>query len=195
MSYEHDIFISYRRSSTAGEWVKNHLAPCLEARLNDVAPRPVRIFYDLRMADGVNWPAELKRQVRNSKLLLAVWSADYFRSAWCVAEWRSFREREALLGLFSDDHTQGLVYPVRYADGDYFHPEARLTLCRKDFSHLNYPYKIFVDTPKYIEFDELVKGIATDLVARLDTVPAWRADFPIVEPEPLPPAPFSRPVI
>src|ERR1700694_1514154 len=139
MGYQYDIFVSYRRSLTVGQWVQNHLVPRLEARLNEVAPGPVSVFCDFKMADGVNWPAELKRQVRGSSLLLTVWSADYFRSTWCMAEWQSFRNREALLGLFTDEHTLGLVYPVRYADGNHFHTDARQTLCRKDFSSLNYP--------------------------------------------------------
>lgn len=195
MGYDHDIFISYRRSPTVGQWVQNHFVPRLEARLNDVAPGPVRIFCDFKMADGVNWPAELKRQVRSSSLLLTVWSADYFRSTWCMAEWQSFRNREALLGLSTDEHTLGLVYPVRYADGNHFHIDARQTLCRKDFSSLNYPDDVFRLSVKYLEFDNLVRDIANDLVVRLAAMPAWRDDFPIVEPAPLPPAPLDRPVI
>src|SRR5215468_12397722 len=99
MSYEHDIFISYRRSPTVGLWVQNHFVPRLEARLNDVAPAPVGVFCDFKMSDGTNWPSELKQKLLGSRLLLTVWSADYFRSTWCMAEWRSFRDRESLLGL------------------------------------------------------------------------------------------------
>jgi TIR domain len=143
----------------------------------------------------MNWPAELKRQVRNSSLLLTVWSADYFRSSWCMAEWQSFRNRETLLGLFSGEHAQGLVYPVRYADGDHFHADAQLALCRKDFSRLNYPDDVFRLSAKYLEFDDLVRDMASELVLRLGAVPAWQNDFPIVEPAPLPPAILVRPVI
>src|SRR6266550_4280082 len=103
MAYEHDIFISYRRSLTVGQWVKNHLVPRLEARLNEGAPSPVSVFCDFKMAEGVNWPAELKRQIQKSSLLLTVWSANYCHSSWCKAEWQSFRSRESLLGLFSDE--------------------------------------------------------------------------------------------
>lgn len=143
MTYEFDIFVSYRRTDTIGLWVKNHLVPRLELRLNEVAPNPIRIFCDFKMADGVNFPAELKQRIKSSSLLLCIWSADYFRSKWCMAEWESFRERQKQLNLFTDDHTQGLVYPIRYSDGDYFHPEARLVQCQKDFSQLNYPDEVF----------------------------------------------------
>jgi hypothetical protein len=195
MGYQYDIFVSYRRSLTVGQWVQNHLVPRLEARLNEVAPVPVRVFCDYKMADGVNWPEELKHQVRNSRLLLTIWSADYFRSNWCMAEWQSFRNREILLGLFSAEHTQGLVYPIRYADGDHYHIDAQLALCRKDFSRLNYPDDVFRLSAKYLEFDDLVRDMATELVARLGAVPPWQDDFPIIEPVTLPPAVLTRPVL
>jgi len=147
------------------------------------------------MAEGVNWPEALKGAIRCSRLLCAVWSADYFRSHWCMAEWRSFREREERLGMFSSLQPQGLVYPVRYADGDYFHDDAKKTQCRKDFRTLNYPDDVFQNSLKYLEFDELVKEMAIELIAQLKAVPEWRADFPIVTPVPLPPAIVTRPVI
>jgi hypothetical protein len=155
----------------------------------------VRVSCDFRMAAGTRWPDELKQRIRSSALLLAIWSADYFRSDWCMAEWQSFRERERALGLFGTNHPQGLVYPVRYADGDYFHPEALLAQCNRDFSALNYPDDAFRLSAKYIEFDQAVQDMAQDLVHRLNAVPTWRADFPIVEPGALPPITFPRPVL
>jgi hypothetical protein len=195
MGYDFEIFVSYRRTPTVGRWVQNHLIPLLESRLNDIAPDTVRIFHDDKMSEGVNFPEELKLRIRSSGLLLTVWSADYFRSAWCMAEWQSFRRREEMLGLFKQDNPQGLVYPVRYADGDYFHPEAKLALCRKDFSRLNYPEDAFRLSAKYLEFDDLVKDVAQDLVDRLAALPPWTHDFPIVEPLPMAPPSLKRPVI
>jgi len=195
MSYEYEIFLSYRRSTTVGEWVRRHFVPRLEGRLSEVAPGQIRMSCDSQMEAGVRWPDELKRRLRHSALLLTVWSADYFRSAWCMAEWRSFREREILLNLFTAQNPQGLIYPIRYADGDYFHPEAQLTQCRKDFSHLNYPDEAFRLSAKYIEFDDLVQEMALELVHHIQSLPQWRPDFPVVEPQPLPPVSLVRPVL
>jgi TIR domain len=195
MSYDHDIFVSYRRSPTIGPWVQNHLAPRLEARLNEISPNPVNVFCDFKMSEGVNWPAELQRSVKRSRLLLTIWSADYFRSTWCMAEWQSFRRRETLLGLFTAEHPQGLVYPVRYSDGDHFHSDAKLTQWRKDFSELSYPDDVFRLSVKYLEFDNLVRQMAQELSLRLNSVPAWSDNFPILEPQPLAPVVHERPVI
>jgi len=178
-----------------GRWVRNHFVPLLEARLNEIAPYPVRVFCDEQMAEGVKLTDELKLRIRGSGLLLSVWSADYFRSAWCMAEWQSFRQRETMLGLFSSEQPQGLVYPVRYADGDSFHPDAKSTLCRKDFSSLNYAEEAFKLSAKYLEFDDLVQQVARDLVARLPDIPPWTNNFPVVEPQPMKPVNFDRPVL
>jgi hypothetical protein len=195
MPYEHEIFISYRRSTTVGHWVQRHLAPRLQARLDDVAPTPVRIFFDSQMENGVNLPEDLKRNIVASGLLLPVWSADYFRSAWCMAEWQSFRKREEKLGYFSSANPASLVYPVRYADGTSFHPDAQIALCRKDFSQLNYPDESFRKSVRYLQFDDLVREVAEELIARIPMLPPWDATFPIVEPAPLPAAKIGRPVI
>jgi hypothetical protein len=195
MSYTHDIFVSYRRSKTVGGWVQRHLAPRLQARLDEIAPKPVRVFVDSQMEEGVNLPAELRSRITTSGILLAIWSADYFRSAWCMAEWQSFREREKLLGYFTDAKPASLVYPVRYADGSSFHPDAKLALCRKDFSQLNYPDEVFRGSKKYLKFDDLVREVAHELVDRMSSTPPWAPTFPVVEPQPLPPVTLERPVI
>lgn len=193
MVYQHEVFISYRRSDTVGLWVRNHLAPRLTARMNDIAPEPVRIFWDEQIDSGSHWPGELKRHLHKSGLLLAVWSADYFRSAWCMAEWQSFTEREKQLGITPGDAR--LVYPIRYSDGRNYHPEAQATQCRFDFSELNYPDKEFRNVARYLDFDDLVRRMADDLVEKIELTPAWSDQFPIVEPPPLPPARSRRTVM
>jgi hypothetical protein len=195
MAYEFDIFISYRRTETVGRWVHNHLLPRLDARLNEAAPHPVRISCDIQMESGVSWPDELKRRVLHSGLLVMVCTADFFRSRWCMAEWQSFRERERQLGLFGPEHPLGLVYPIRYADGDHFHPEVQAAQCRIDFRSLNYPDEVFRSSPKYMAFDDQIQEMANELIPRLGSLPEWRNTFPVVEPEPLPPVHLTRPVL
>jgi hypothetical protein len=112
-----------------------------------------------------------------------------------MAEWESFRAREQQLNFFTPHHPQGLVCPVRYADGDHFPAAAKNTQCNFDFSQVNYPDQAFRLTPKYLEFDDLLKQVADDLLMRIGQLPVWQADFPSVEPPPLQPIPLSRPVL
>jgi hypothetical protein len=193
MSYEFEVFLSYARSETEGQWVRNHFAQQLELRLNDVSRDRVRISWDVEIESGVSWPDELKRRLRHSRLLVAVWSPQYFRSRWCMAEWRSFREREAALGLFNAERPRGLVYPIRYSDRAHFHVDAKRTQCRKDFSELNYPMPVFKKSERYLEFDDIVRQMAQELADRLEQCPEWQSNFPIVEPEPLSPVVLDKP--
>lgn len=193
MSYDYEIFLSYRRSPTVGRWVNTHLVPLLRERLSEVSPRDVRISCDSQIEGGSRWPDDLRRRLRRSGLLVCVWSADYFRSAWCMTEWKSFKQREALLNMNSPDDPRGLVYPIRYADGDHFPHEAKTTQWRRDFSNLNYPNESFRDTPKYIEFDALVQQMAADIVQQLDALPPWQDNFPVLESDPLPSFVMARP--
>jgi hypothetical protein len=112
-----------------------------------------------------------------------------------MAEWRSFRAREQMLGLFSRDQPMGLTYPIRFADGDHFHPDVLPAQCRADFRALNYPDDVFRQSAKYIEFDDLVQRMAQELIPRFSRLPHWQDDFPVVEPDPMPPIQFSRPVL
>ena len=70
------------------------------------------------------------------------------------------------VGLFSASAPSGLVYPVRYSDGEYFHAEAKATQCRKDFSGLSYPDEVFRESKKCLDFDDLVRQVAEELVPR-----------------------------
>ncbi len=195
MAYEYDIFVSYRRTSAIGPWVRKRLVPLLETRINEVAREDVRIFCDEDMPDGANLPEQLKRSIRNSALLLTVWSANYFRSSWCMAEWESFRERERQLGMFSAQNPLGLVYPIRYADGENYHPDAQQALCKKDFSGLNFIGDAFVGSLEYLQFERLVQEMAEDLARRFDALPQWNDAFPVVEPQPMSRPRIARPVL
>ncbi len=195
MAYQYDIFISYKRSNTGTRWVRNYLYPLLNDRLQQNSPVEVRLSCDFQIEDGALWPAEIENRIQNSAILLAVWSAEYFRSSWCMAEWQSFRRREASLGLSSRKKPTGLVYPIRYADGDHFHPDAKLTQCQKDFSTLNCAEEALRNSNDYLDFDRLVSQMAIDLVHRLNRAPNWRRNFPIAKPRPLGPAPLRRPVV
>ena len=137
----------------------------------------------------------LKRSLQRSGLLLAVWSTNYFRSEWCMAEWYSFREREQQLNLTTMHRPRGLVFPIRYAGEDY-PAEAMQTQWRYDFSNLNYPDDEFRNTKVYLEFDDLIKKMSKELVRFVGELPPWNDNFPLVElPQLLPPAVMSRPVI
>lgn len=174
--YEFDLFLSYRRSGNVQDWVWNHFRPVLHHCLADELDREPRVFIDVEIDTGTRWPDRLEEALRGSRLLLPVLSPQYFRSAWCLAEWRSAVDREALVGGDCD-----LLYPVVFADRDNFPAEARHRQAR-DLKPWNIPYPQFRETPAYIPFHREVQKIAQDLAARLHRVPPWRPDWPVTRP-------------
>ncbi|SFH22491.1 TIR domain-containing protein [Amycolatopsis regifaucium] len=192
--YKYDVFISYSRHGSAPKWLLNHFYPKLEEYLIDeVYPSP-KIFIDKGMSRGVAWSPELKSALRYSKIMIAVLSAPYFGSNWCMAEWGSMAAREKMLGLASDDRPQGLIYPVRYSDSVHFENEGRLRSWW-DFKGLDGADRAFHGSKDWHAFQLKVRDCARDLAELLRQVPPWQPDWPIIkEPNPVlvPPPPMPR---
>jgi TIR domain len=182
LPYEYDVFLSYTVSSSNGAWVREHFRSLLVDRLENAMPRSPRLFDFDEQETGMAWPDNLARALRGSRLLVAVLSPPYFRSAWCLAEWNSMLARERLLGLSSEDDPKGLIYPIVYADGIHFPDSAKRRFNKHDFSAWNYPNRHFRETEAFLDFTNAVANVAEEIAGRLDDVPPWRDDFPIVRP-------------
>jgi hypothetical protein len=182
--YIYDVFISYRRQPPVLDWVRNHFHPLVEQWLPNSLPPDwqVRVFIDEKSIEtGSAWPEHLKQALRGSRCLLPIWSPDYFRSAWCVAEWQSMREREKILGYRTNQNPTGLIYPVRFADGDFYPTEAKLTQ-QKDFRSWNTPHPIFRETRGFVDFDQAVQVVCGEIAAMLQKAPPWSDQWPVVTP-------------
>ncbi len=183
MSYTSDIFISYRRRGDVEQWVQLHFRDRLQQTLTNLMGDEPRVWIDVEQEQGTPWPENIRSALLGSKLLIAIWSPDYFRSEWCMAEWKSMMARQDYVRKNGSQMPPALVYPVRYSDGDSFHPDAKLIQCRRDFSQLNYPFETFRDSLKYMDFHDAVHGIAEDLTRWLVDVPPWQADWPVETPK------------
>lgn len=112
-----------------------------------------------------------------------------------MAEWRTMRRREQLLGLGTPQNPRGLVYPVVFADGENFPEEARIVQARRDLSRWAIPLPGFRDTPIYIEFYQVMREVAATLATRLDQAPVWQPGWPVIRPEPHPPVRLPQPIL
>ena len=193
MAYKYDIFLSYPRSGQVGLWVKNHFLPLLHECLNSHLACAPSIFVDDMQPTGVRWATNIKEALRQSKLLVAVWTPPYFRSKWCVAEWSSMLERELVLDRHDQKPRRGLVYPVVYSDGEHFDERAKATLYRRDLSNFTYPYPCFKDSSVYLQFHDIMMSVSQELRDHLAEVPAWQQNWPVVEPKHIPTPPISLP--
>ena len=182
--YIYDVFVSYRHKPPVLDWIRNHFFPVLEQWLPNAMPveHETRIFIDWDEIEiGAAWPAKLRQALKQSRCVLAVWSPEYFRSDWCLAEWRTLMERERLLGLGTEQQSEGLIYPVVFADGEHFPQEAQSTQSR-DLRQWNTPHPVFRDTADYVQFDKQVQLLVNELAAMIHRAPAWQ-DWPVITPE------------
>lgn len=188
--YQYDVFISYQR--TAGDitaWVRNHFHPRLTEVLDNNRYEDVRIFCDDQVRTGSSWPAELRSALLHTRLLVPVFSPKYFRDEWCLAEWYSMAERERLTGRHGP---RGLIYPVIFCDSRSFPAWAHERRMR-DLRQWNHPFEHFQTAPAYLDFNQQIKQIAEELEDLIERAPAWRNDWPVLTPEPEPPAPARMP--
>lgn len=181
VSYRYDVFLSYRRSGygNASQWVRNHFHPLLVNCLSDELDWEPRIFFDLEAETGSYWPSLLERALLHSKMLVAVWSPPYFRSAWCLAEWRSMLAREQLV---TPDEPDGLVYPVVFSDSTSF-PQAAVDRQSRDLKAWSNPFPSFRQSHDYHHFHRAMVDIAAELGRKLHKAPEWQPDWPVCRPD------------
>lgn len=191
MAYEWDIFLSYPRGGYAQSWVENHFHPALSGCLEGEMAHKPKIFVDTEMWGGETWPLAIQKALQKSRLLVTVWTPPYFQSHWCMSEWESMLAREKHIGQSGTHETPKLVYPVVFSDGKHFDKRASKTQSR-DFSDFNYYPPSFQDSPKYLQFFDLIKSISKEIETRLTQAPDWRDDFPLLE---IPPIIPDGPVI
>lgn len=178
--YAHDVFLSYPRGGFVEPWVRDLLLPILTDELSHLLPdRAPSIFIDSGMKPGERWPDALRRALLRSRCLVGVWSAEYFRSAWCLAEWRSMAARAEAAG------GARLVLPLVVRDGLTFPADARHTVSQ-DFKVHCYDAEAIRHThAALLALHRAVQQFAEDSVwPALDAAPSWSADFPIEMPEP-----------
>lgn len=178
--YDVDVFLSYSRSEAVEAWVKNHFYPQLKKWLDQSLPQEANVFVDYQMPVGGSWPEILKHKLARSKCMVAILSPPYFRSAWCLSEWRTMEERERSVGLGPGSRIGGLIYPVRFWDGQHFPPFAS-NRQRRDFVNFNRDTPAFTTTRDYDDFVREVQSMVSDLENMIQNAPPWNPGWPILE--------------
>ncbi len=186
--YKYHIFLSYNRSGEVGEWVHNHFYPMLRRRLESLLDEEPSIFIDEEIDIGSPWPQKLSDALNQSCHMVAIWTPSYFRSKWCMAEWRTILERESQPDFKVPENYCGLVYPVIYSNGNSFPEGAKQTQSRLDLRDYAYPYEQFSKSEKYLEFFDKITDVAKELMTRLDAVPDWSTEWRRLDSSPVLPA-------
>jgi len=131
---------------------------------------------------GTERPLALRQALQTSRCLLAVLSAQYFGSPWCLAEWKTMQEREKVLGLRTQERPSGLIYPVMFSGKEFF-PNTVLTMQMKDLRQFAATYPAFKNSSMYGSFQKAIREVCEDLSKMILEAPPWDKNWPVVIPE------------
>lgn len=180
--YAFDAFISYSHSPVIKPWVDQYLHPYLRDWLTQtLGGHSARVFVDTEgIQPGARWPQRLRNTLLASKCLVPIYSPDYFQKPWCVSEFKSFVERERVLGLDITDNS--LIIPIVHNDGDWFPPAATMYQMI-DFSGCRTTSENFQNHANFPLFEQKVEELAGAVANVVRHAPSFNPDWPIVESE------------
>jgi TIR domain len=125
VEYEYDVFLSYRRAGDWPGWVENAFLRVFRHWLDEELGHPARIFVDQEMDTGTSWPDRLALALARSRVLVPLFSRQYFDSRWCKMEFAVMCERENRCGFGTPGNPHRLIVPAQIHDGDDIPAEAR----------------------------------------------------------------------
>ncbi len=153
MDYQHDVFISYRRTDEppVQTFLERSFIHVFRGLLNEMLqPQGVRIFYDRHdIHVGKKWPETLHNGLAHSKILVPILIPSYFHREWCLREYAVFHHRERQVKMGDD----GLIFPVLFTKVGAL-PDYADTTQMADFSKYN------SGVARGTEFREAVKRFA-----------------------------------
>lgn len=181
--YEYDVFLSFPSRGSVFPWVVNHLHPLLVEALLDLHGSEKSIYCYTERDDGLDWPNDLARAIKRSRLLVSVLCPSYFYSSpWSCAEWRSFKARQAKLGYGTEAQPRCLIIPVLFCgDIQTFPDEARRVRVVTDLSKHWNPDASYRNAPDYHQLRTAVRALARQILSALEDSPPWEPDWPLGE--------------
>lgn len=170
MAYQHDVFISYKREHLWTPWTRDHFKVLLRSYLQQDLGREPEIFVDERIIVGADWVDSLAEHLAHSRVLVAIFSADYFSSDWCIHELDLMLERsQSCPGATSEDAR--LIIPVIVHDGDLIPVPVK----RRNPVHLE-KYRIAHinrETLDYHEFSKAMQALSPMIASAVQSAPAY----------------------
>jgi hypothetical protein len=135
----YDLFISYAHADDRGVNLERvaSLVEAIKADYQRVTGAALHVFFDthaIRTMD--DWEAKILTGLRQSRMMVAVLSPNYFQSAFCRREWEIYVETELALALPGDGITP--IYVVRHPAFDADPVEEQLRHWIKDLRKRQY---------------------------------------------------------
>ena len=188
--YQYDIYFSYDHDVHTTVWLREQFWPFLRYHLEMLSPNKLTPFFDLQeVRTGSRWESIISDALKGSRVCLAIFTPQYFRNSWSVAELETFLRRSHEVGY-------PLVVPVLLAGDQPNLPRAVRDIHIADFRPFFFTER-FPKTPldfyagefsntKFLDFDVAVRQLAGDLIKRNGEVPAFSAASRVVSPGEVP---------
>jgi len=180
--YKYDVFFSYKRDELTLFWMKKLVDHLKHWVTQELGGKKAKFFFDINnIHTGSDWPVEIREALKTSKCMVGVWTPEYFRSEWCISEWKNFMLREENLKI-----NETLIIPIKYHDGEHFPPEAKI---RQQFDLTDYacPIEAFWESQKAVDLVYKIKEIAPNIAKAIKKAPPFDPEWKeiIIKPEKL----------
>jgi hypothetical protein len=172
--YQYDVFLSFGRQDVLRDWTRQQFLPLLLFWLQEELGRKPSVWSG-QFKLGEDWDEVRRRALLSSKCLVALLTPSFFASAECRAVWATFvnRARQNKLELFE------LIVPAVLHENESFPAEA-MSIQQIDFRDSFVLGDAFRDSAGYLTFQQKVKELSHVLATRIQRVPPFDTNFPIV---------------
>ena len=176
--YKYDIFLSYSRSGQWEAFVDDVFEPILSHWLGEELGRTPVVFKDRAIVSiGENWHETLEHALQTSRIMVALWSRQYFSSEWCR------RELSFMLARAKEFKIRGvfdrIILPVTIHDGNKFPPSLSM-LQALNLSEYADPFM----TKRSVLREKLsakMRELSRDAASAIETVPSdsfqWNVSY------------------
>jgi hypothetical protein len=179
-AYKYDVFLSYSRAQQWPKWVRGVFLPIVEHWLSAELGRDVVIFHDARdIGIGHIWTGELEQGLASSRVMITLWSKNYFQSEWCL------RELSAVLARADDFRSRGLsgriVFPVAIHDSTSEDlPELARSLQLESIQQFADPFT-HEDSPLRESLSRTLQGLCRQAAQEITAVPDDTFSWPMLD--------------
>lgn len=178
--YRYDVFVSYRRNRFSLKWIAEEFIGLFEERLEAELGKKPGIFWDHQTVNDGEVPTIMVMEaLRTSRCLLSILSKPYFESSWCAAEWETFKQRAATVGL----RGRTLTIPIQWQDGEDYLPLITGHGPRpRDFSRFRLTGPGFRFSATHVEYQVELNELVESVARLIGAAPPFDGAWPLVDP-------------
>ena len=179
MTYKYDVFLSYRRANAWPKFVDDIFLPMFRHWLSAELGRNPEVFFDADCIEtGMQWPNELAMGVASSRLMVCLWSREYFSSDWCMAELSHMMARRTACDPVNPPP---LVLAVIIHDGEQL-PVELSGIQQFPIQAYSNPW-MRQDSQRAEELSEKLIKLAMHVARALDQIPDYDASWQVLATE------------